>query len=171
MTVGLGLALNERQRTLLNALYPLLMVSTLNPVMDLLANTWPMRFDEVAWRFGFLGGVISAMLPIVVSLGLVVIVATLRGDRQVVRVAGILAVIGALSVAGSLLFFGLDALQVRRTVAQQAKDRFDAATFKAMILGSMVVIVAAWFGIRSIIATKGGGESAVERKSGLIVGQ
>lgn len=170
--IGLGLELTERQRTLLAALLPVFVLFLIAPLFDLMASTWPLRFDEIGWRYGFFGLFLAGSLQLTVAAALVALVGGILGQRNTVRTAAIIvavtALIGIVAVAG----FGLDALQVRRTVPQVQKDRFDATAFKTMALAALLVPVQLWLAIRLLQAAKGGAEaSTADRGKGLVVGQ
>jgi hypothetical protein len=170
--IGLGLELTERQRTLFAALLPVFVLFLIAPLLDLLASTWPLRFDEIGWRFGFFGILLTGSLQLTVAAALVALVGGILGQRGTVRTAavivGVLALVMMVAVAG----FGLDALQVRRTVPQVQKDRFDATSFKTMVSAALLIPVALWLSLRLLKAAKGGGEeSSADRGKGLVVGQ
>lgn len=168
---GLGFELNERQRILLGALVPVFLLLLLNPLLDVVASSWPIRADEVAWRFGFLGLLLAAAVPIATASALLALVGGMLGQRGLVRAMAILLGLLTLAVFGGLFLFGLDALQVRRSVPQAQKDRFDATTFKALAMATLTVPVAGWFALRVLKACKGGAEASADRSAGLVVGQ
>lgn len=170
--LGLGLELTERQRTLFAALLPVFALFLIAPLLELLASTWPLRFDEVGWRFGFFGILLTGALQITVAAALVALVGGILGQRHTVRAAAVIVGVLALVMVVALMGFGLDALQVRRTVPQVQKDRFDATSFKTMASAALLIPVALWLAIRLFTAAKGGGEeSTADRGKGLVVGQ
>lgn len=168
---GFGLELTERQRTLLAALYPVLLLLILNPLLEVIANSWPLDFGDTRWRVGFLGALLSGILPVLTGLALIALVAALLGHGVTVRVVSLaaFAVVVALVVGGML--FGLDALQVRRMVRIDAKAGFDAASFKTLFVTALMIIVSAWLGIRTWSASKGTMGKRGEGAAGLVVGQ
>ncbi len=168
---GIGLELTERQRMLLAALLPVFVLLLINPALDLVASTWPLRFDQITWRFGFFGLVLSSALPMATAAALIALVGGLLGSQRTVRVAALVLGLMAVVVAVSLVLFGLDALQVRRSVPQPQKDRFDASSFKAMAMAALFIPVAGWFTLRLFKAVAGSDAAAKDRKSGLVVGQ
>lgn len=168
---GLGLELTQRQRTLLSALYPVLLLFILNPVMELVANSWPLNFGDTRWRFGFLGAILSALLPILVGLALVALVSSMLGHRGVIRAVAIAGLLVTATLIGAGLLFGLDALQVRGMVRINTRDLFDATTFKTLLMTALLVPVTGWLAIKSWEVSRGGKTADREPKAGLVVGQ
>lgn len=168
---GLGLELTERQRTLLAALVPVLALFLLNPLLDLVVLTWPFRFDEISWRFGFFGLVLGSTVPLATAAALIALVGTLLGHRGMLRLAAVVLGVHALVLIGGIVLFGLDALQVRRTVAQTQKDRFDATAFKTLIIATLYVPIGLWSGWKLFATAKGGETAKTDRAQGLVVGQ
>ena len=168
---GLGLELTERQRALLAALVPVLALFLLNPILDLVVLTWPFRFDDIAWRFGFFGLVLGSTLPLATAAALIALVGTLLGNRGMIRLAAVVLGVHAIVLVGGIALFGLDALQVRRTVAQAQKDRFDASAFKTLIIATLYVPIGLWSAWKLFTTAKGGEATASDRTKGLVVGQ
>jgi len=168
---AIGLEISQRQRTLLSALYPVLLLFILNPVMELVANSWPLNFGDTRWRFGFLGAVLSAVLPIIVGLGLVALVASMLGHRGTIRAVAVGGLLATLTLLGAGLLFGLDALQVRGMVRVNTRDLFDATTFKTLLMTALLIPVSAWLAVKSWEASRGGKAADREPKAGLVVGQ
>jgi len=92
------------------------------------------------------------------------------GNRGMIRLAAVVLGVHALVLIGAIALFGLDALQVRRTVAQAQKDRFDATAFKTLIIATLYVPIGLWAGWK-LFSTAKGGEGAADRRQGLVVGQ
>lgn len=168
---GFGLELTERQRTMLAALYPVLLLLLINPVLEIVANNWPFAFDDPRWRVSFLGALLGAMLPLLMGLALIALVAALLGHGGAIRAVAIAAFLAAIALIVSGMMFGLDALQVRRMVRVDAKSSFDAASFKTLFLTALMIIVSGWLAIRAWAASRGAIGKGGERKAGLVVGQ
>lgn len=168
---GFGLELTERQRTLLAALYPVLLLVILNPLLEVVANNWPLEADNPRWRVGFLGAMLAGALPILTGLALTALLAGLMGHGIALRLVavGALALVAGMVIGGML--FGLDALQVRRMVRVDAKATFDAASFKTLVMTAVMVIVSGWLGVRAWVASRGAQGRRGEGKAGLVVGQ
>lgn len=167
-----GLELQDRQRTLLTAAYPMFAVMAINPIMGLLVTAWPLRFDRIQWRFGFSGVLVTEAMPVhAVGLALLLMVATWLGHRNVVRVVAALAVCAAVVIGVSVILFGLDALQMRRTVPQASKQQFDAAGLRTLLVSVMLVPALLWMALRSIGALKGLAARTVSSDAGLVVGR
>jgi len=168
---GFGLELTERQRTLLAALYPVLLLLIINPFLEIFANNWPLAFDDPRWRVAFLGALLGAMLPVLMGLALIALVAGLLGQGGAIRAVAIAAFLVALLLMASGMMFGLDALQVRRMVRVDQRTGFDAASFKTLFMTALMIIVSAWLGIRGWASSRGTVGKGGSRKDGLVVGQ
>lgn len=168
---GFGLELTERQRTLLVALYPILLLLTLHPILEALTNSWPLVLDDPRIRVGLLGPMLNGMILVLTGLALITLVAALLGHGTVIRLVAIAAFLCAAVLAVGGLSFALDALQVRRMVRTDAKPHFDAASFKTLLVTGPMVLISAWLGLRAWAASKGAIGGAGERKAGLVVGQ
>jgi hypothetical protein len=168
---GFGLELTERQRTVLSALYPVLLLLILNPLLEVVVNAWPLNFDDTRWRVGFLGAGLGAMLPVLTGLALIALIATLLGHGAALRVVSVAGFLAAAALIGGGMLFGLDALQVRRMVRVDAKSGFDAAAFKTLFVTGLMTIVSAWLAIRAWSGSRGAMTRRGEGKAGLVVGQ
>jgi hypothetical protein len=166
-----GLELSERQRTLMQAIYPVLLLLILNPLLEVVATSWPLSFDDTRWRVGFFGALLAGMLPVLTGLALVALLATLLGHGAVIRAVSFAAFLctGVLIVCGGL--FGLDALQVRRMVRLNAKPGFDAASFKTLAVTGLMILASGWLGVRAFVSSRGLFTKRGEGRDGLVVGQ
>ena len=166
-----GLELTERQRTLLQGLYPVLLLLILNPMLEVVATSWPLTFDDTRWRVGFLGALLAGILPVLTGLALIALLAALLGHGGVIRAVAVGAFLctAVLIVCGGL--FGLDALQVRRMVRLNAKASFDAASFKTLAMTGLMILVSGWLGVRTFVASRGLFGRRGEGRDGLVVGQ
>jgi hypothetical protein len=167
-------ALSERQHSLLTALLPVLVVMALFPFADLVISAIPMRMDEPRWRFAAAGMLIAATPQVSLALLLMLAVAALQEHRMVSRLAGIGAIAFALVLGATILMFGLDALEVRRLVPENAKQNFDNASLKSIVMVVLYGPVLLWLGWRGLKAAKrhpGEGKAADSGAAPLMVGQ
>jgi hypothetical protein len=149
-------------RRVVAALYPVAALLILAPVVDLAGAVLPPRLAEVTWRFGTFGLFANALLTPVLGLTLLVIATILQGRRGATRVlAVVLALLAVLLLIGTVLF-ALDFVQLRGTVAAQAKQSYDVAALKALIDALLTCIVTGWLAriafAASPRATRGGQE-------------
>ena len=129
----------NRQRTLMSAVYPILTVLVLHQLAEVMISITPMRLDDVTWRYGATGLLIGATPTIAIGIGLMLLVSALLDNRTAARWLGILAMVVAVVVGLAILSFGLDALQVRRMIREDAKPGFDDAGLKSMVLAVLFV--------------------------------
>lgn len=167
-----GLELQDRQRRLLMAAYPIFIVMAINPIISLLVMRWPLKFDSLGWRFFFSGQLISDTMPYhATALALLLMLATWLGHRNVARAVAVMAIISAAAIVVAVLMFGLDALQMRRTIPQGNKAQFDAAGLKTLLLSMTLAPALLWLAIRTFAATKGVVSRTVASDAGLVVGR
>jgi hypothetical protein len=166
--------LSERQHSLLTALLPVLVVMALFPLADLVISAIPMRMDEPRWRFAAAGMLIGATPQISLALVLMLGIAALQEHRMISRIAGITAILFAVLLGGTILLFGLDALEVRRLVPENAKQNFDNASLKSIVMVVLYGPVLLWLGWRGLVAAKrqpGETKKTGDGGSPLMVGQ
>jgi hypothetical protein len=151
------LELPGRQRALLVALYPILIVLVLNQLADVLVSIMPMRTDEVTWRYGAQGFLVSSMPTVAIGTALTLALAALQDHRVFARWIGVWAVAFAVIVGVAVISFGLDALQVRRLIPENAKSQFDDQSFKSLVIAVLFVPAMIWTGWSAIRFAKGAG--------------
>ena len=167
-----GLELQERQRRLLMAAYPIFIVMAINPIISLVVTRWPLNVDSLGWRFFFSGTLISDVMPFhATALALLLLLSTLLGHRNVARAVAITAIVAAFAIIAAVMLFGLDALQMRRTVPQANKSQFDAAAMKTFLLSVTLAPALLWMAVRTFAATRGVVSRNVASDAGLVVGR
>ncbi|HET7598765.1 MAG TPA: hypothetical protein VFK09_00645 [Gemmatimonadales bacterium] len=131
-------------RRVVAALYPVAALLILAPAVDLAGAVLPPRISEVTWRFGTFGLFANALLTPVLGLTLLLIATMLHGKRGATRtIAVVFAGLAILLLIGAALF-ALDFVQLRGTVAAQAKRPYDVAALKALIDALLMCAATAW---------------------------
>jgi hypothetical protein len=152
--------------TLARPLYFLAFLLVATPLMDILGNTWPLRFGEVTWRYGAVGMFSGFLLTPLLGVWLCSWLALTLGHRTTQRLLMIGCVIVALLLVISGLGFLLDVVQLRRSVPTsppQAMWTFQVGAAKALLKYFSAAIAFAWFGVaarRALRTSVGGGRSA-----------
>jgi uncharacterized membrane protein YraQ (UPF0718 family) len=127
-------------RPWLHGLYLLALVLLLQPLIETVAATWPVRPSLVGWRFAFIG-IFYTMLPtVLVGLLIAAGAAYLLRHRGVLQVVAVLAVLLGGVIVLLTVSFGLDALQMRKLVRPEAKGGFDMASIKALLTAGIATI-------------------------------
>jgi hypothetical protein len=125
------------------------------PVVDLSMSLWPLRFGDVGWRYGAVGLVASALSVIVLLLYLLLLLAHINGDRQVSLILGVVSGTAAIALLPALVFFSLDALQIRATAAADVLPRLTTTSVQTLLklgageLAAALVCVAAFRSFRA----------------------
>ena len=135
---------------IVGALYFVAFLLVVTPLMDLVANVYPLSPGDFRWRYGA-GGLLSGFLmtPLLgATLGIAA--AAVREHRLALRVQGILAVVAAVLLLVVAALFALDALQLRREAAADIASQFDIAILKAELKHGSVIIALLWLGVAAI---------------------
>ena len=144
------------------------------PLLDTALSVYPTRVSEVAWRFGATGLFSRALMTPMLGLLLAFGVALLAEHRAAQRVIAVLSGLLVLTLAGAVVLFTLDALQMRVQVRPEAKTAFDLASAAALAKYITGAVVALAFAIMSwkAASSRDGRVSKVRRaeESTLVVG-
>ena len=136
------------------------LVLVLFPLAETVLVVLPIRAGEVGWRFGATGLLSRALMTPLLGILLMLAVALLLGHRRVLRVISVFCTVGALILAGLVVLFLLDALQMRVQVRPEAKTSFDLATlssaFKHVVVVALLAVFAraGWKGSRAMAAKR-----------------
>jgi cytochrome bd-type quinol oxidase subunit 2 len=165
--------LSAQDRRILGGLYPVALLLILSPLLDLATAVWPVRPTEVSWRFGTFGLITSALITPILGLAVLQGVAAFLEKFRAVRVVSAVNVlVGVLLLVGTALFL-LDAVQLRGTVTEAAKQSYDAAALKALVTALLEVVVVLWIGIVGMRVASADSKRAGSRDRGspLVVGR
>ena len=159
-------------RPWLHGLYLLALVLLVQPLIETVAATWPVRPSLVGWRFAFTG-IFYTMLPTtLVALLIAAGGAWLLGHRIMLRTVAAVSVLLAGMIVLLTVSFGLDALQMRKLVRVEAKSGFDAASLKAVLTAGFAVIACVTLSVGGFRATrKATGERRRQPGEGLVIGR
>jgi hypothetical protein len=160
----------NRQRTLMSAVLPLLAVLVVHQLAEVMISITPMRLDDVTWRYGATGLLIGSTSTVAIGLGLMLLISALLDNRMAARWLGILAMLFAVMVGVAILSFGLDALQVRRMIREDAKPSFDDAGLKSMMAAILFVPTMLWAGWQGVRYAKGAGEKRATDGPPIVIG-
>lgn len=136
----------EWARPLAWCLHALGLLLFLAPLLDLAAGVGSVNPGEVPWRFGAVGLLSGALVLPMVGIGLILIASVVLEQFGLTRTIGVIAILILLGILGLIISFGLDSLQVRAQLRQEAKRAFDLATIKAVatyLLEAFVLVVVA----------------------------
>ncbi len=135
----------------------LLLIAT--PLVDFVANAWPARGGEVAWRYGAVGLLSGYVLTPLLGLGLAGAIAVTLGHRPVTRILLFISLAAALVLLVASVDFSLDALQLRHNVPAPQRRNFDLGAAKALVKHGSVAVALVWLGVamfRALRATRAG---------------
>jgi len=118
--------------------------------LDFGATVWPFRLGDVDWRYGAIGLLSGFTLTPILGGLIIVAVAALAEHRGMLRVAAL----GHLVAAGALLLliaaFELDAVQLRRDMASEARTAAAVGAGKAALKLVLTASALVWIGIAGL---------------------
>ena len=120
--------------------YAVGVVLMLTPVVNFV-SAWPVRLGAADWRFQQFGTLAAGLAPATLGLAIALYTARALDHRRTQGVIGVLGLLGAAAVAGLLVNFGLDALELRAIIAREGKGPVLQVALKA-VTQSVVVAVA-----------------------------
>lgn len=110
------------------------------PFADRVLLVWPFRPGEPRWRFGAVGIMTQALLPIALGLFIVCSVAVLLGHRRLLRALAVASGAFALLLIAVTVLYALDTIQLRVSVKPAALTAFDVS---ATVAGVKLLLIAA----------------------------
>jgi hypothetical protein len=96
--------------------YAVALLFVLFPIIDTVAQVWPLGLDSPSWRYGAIGLGANYLISALFGMLGLAIVAALRQHRRVLLGVTLLSGLGALLLLVAALSFVLDAFQVRAGV-------------------------------------------------------
>ena len=139
------------------------------PPLDALMQVLPLRIQDPRWRFGAFGLLSNAMMIPVTGLLIAFIASSMFEHRVLQRTLGFVSLAIAVAVAGSLVIFGLDALQIRQQVQPPMQLAFRVASTTAVTKSILGILTLGAFGLASFKAPKSPRRDKAQR-GGLVIG-
>jgi hypothetical protein len=137
-------------RTLSGSLYFVAFLLLGLTLLDYFGTVWPFQPGQANWRYGAVGLVSGFVLTPLLGLSLGVAVAIHRQSGTMLRLfGGISLILGVLLVLGTLVF-ALDAVQVRQSVAAEARKLTEMSAAKAILKMLAAGIASIWLGLGAI---------------------
>jgi len=152
--------------TLAGPLYFLAILLIGTPLVDILANTWPLHVGLLTWRYGAVGMFSGFVLTPLLGLALACWLAITLGHRVVQRVLIIASLVAAVVLLVAALGFVLDVLQLRHSVPAnppQALWTFEVGAAKALVKHLTAVVALVWLALatrRALRASAGATRTA-----------
>ncbi|MEO8451125.1 MAG: hypothetical protein ABI647_15105 [Gemmatimonadota bacterium] len=140
-------------RVVLYAVSALILV---DQVTELAITALPARLSDMQWRFGLFGLFAGRATPFLLADGLVLATALIFEDSRLIRPWAILHLILALPLAVGLAVFGLDVVQLGRTVRTGAERGFAMAAVRAGVMGLFGLAYCVMAGLIVFRATRKG---------------
>lgn len=147
------------------------------PFLQAGQQLWPLKLGDIRWRFGAANAMSSVLLLPFLGMMIVTLVARATENKGMSRVMGALAALFVIGLLGSLVLFGLDALQLKSIVTSQMMEGFQTTSMRVVLVTVMftvafsMLMTAAFKNSRgsSTVTNKGG--KRADTSAGLIVGQ
>lgn len=162
-------------RPWLPGLYLLALFLLVQPVLEVLSNTWPPRLNEVGWRFGAAGLGYNLLGTVVIAVLIAAGAAALLGHRRMLRTVSVIGLVLAALLLMSLGGFALDALQLRPQLRIDVKHSFNLAVGRAALAAILAAIALILIGVAGVRASRRPAREAASHPraagEGLVVGQ
>ena len=117
-------------------LYAVAALIVLDQLTEVAITAWPLRVSDLSWRFGLFGLFAGRATAFLVADGLVLATAVFFGDPRPLRAWGVIHLVLAVPLAVGLGTFGLDVVQLSRTVRPDVARSFKLAAARAAVMGS-----------------------------------
>jgi hypothetical protein len=115
-------------------------------LMDLVTSIWPLQIGEVQWRYGAWGLLSGFTLTPLLGAFMLAAAAALLGHARVLRALWWAYLATAIMLGLGSALFVLDVLQVRGSVAEGERARFDVGVAKALLKHVTVLAAVLWLG-------------------------
>ena len=130
--------------------YAVALLFVVFPVVDTIAQVWPLGLDSPSWRYGAIGLGANYLVSALFGMVALALIAALRQHRRILQAATIVGGIGALLLLVAALSFVLDAFQVRAGVPRDDPRTlwlFDVGAAKAELKYLAGAGILAWMGL------------------------
>jgi hypothetical protein len=157
--------LDDSSHRYVKALYAVAMLLILVPLADVTLRSFTTEFGSLQWRFGTVGLLFGNLGTVVLGLGLAGLVATILGNRGVLRGVGLFSILLAVALLAMMALFALDALQMRRLVAAALKRQVLVSSAGAAFSAGLATLALAALGRGALLTSRGGRPSSVDRRA------
>jgi hypothetical protein len=140
----------DAARYLTGPAYGIAALFVLLPIIDTLAQVWPVALGNPAWRYGTIGLGANYLISVLFGMLGLCLLAALGSHRRTLRALTILSGVAALLLLIAALAFLLDALQLRGTVPRDNPRTlwmFDAGAAKAAFKYLVSAAVFGWLAL------------------------
>ena len=132
--------------------YAAALLFVLFPVIDTVAQIWPLGLDNPRWRYGAVGLGADYLISALFGMLGLALLAALRRHRRTLLWLALLSGLGALLLLVGALGFVMDAFEVRASVSRNAPRTlwlFDVGAAKAVFKYVVAAGFLAWLGLMS----------------------
>lgn len=119
-------------------------VLILFPLIDLVANLWPLDPSRVNWRYGAYVLLSGFVLTVLLGFALALLLSRLAEHRKTARVLAVLSGLGGIVLLAAAVAFALDALQLRASVSEDARTQFGIGAVKAVVKNTIAAAGFLW---------------------------
>lgn len=160
----------EAIETLASPLYFIAVLLIATPVIDFATGVFPLRLDNIEWRFATVGLLSGFLLTPVLGIILAILVAALSGHDLVQRVIGFANIAIAVLFVALVVAFLLDIVQLRGVVQPESKGAFLSAAWKAVAKHTCFIVALAWLGVRGLRLAKSAAPAPARRQAAVVIG-
>jgi hypothetical protein len=147
------------------------------PFLQAGQQLWPLQLGDIRWRYGAANALSSVLLLPFLGMMIMTLVARASESRGVSRILGAVAALFVIGLLGSLVLFGLDALQLKSVVNSQMMKPFETTSLRVVLVTLIftvsfsMLMVSAFKNSRGETPMPKKGVKQAEEGAGLIVGR
>jgi hypothetical protein len=148
------------------------------PLLQAISTIWPLQFGNIQWRFGAANALSSVLLLPFLGLVLLLVMSRMLASRPLSLVVGVISTLFAITLAGSLVLFILDGLQLKAIVNSAQMASFQSVFVRVGLITALFAVVYLLLALAGLkgprvlsAAAKKGGVKPADDGVGLIVGR
>lgn len=126
------------------------------PVIDLVANLWPIDPGRINWRYGAYMLLSGFVLTMVLGMALGLLVGRAAGHARTVRVLAVINGVIAVVLLLAAVAFTLDALQLRAGVTGDSRTQFGIGAVKSLVKNIIAAVGFGWIAVVGWRRTRAG---------------
>ena len=119
----------------------------LQPIVDFVANVWPLSFTTLPWRYGAVGLSSGYLLTPLLAVVIAMATAAVMNQPLVMKIMAVLCGIGALLLFVASVGFVFDVLELRVNVNEEGMSQYVIGAWKAEFKLLTTVAVLVWMTI------------------------
>jgi hypothetical protein len=148
-------------------LYLVAILLIVTPLVDIMAQVWPLHLGAMGWRYSVTGLAANYVLTPVMGLAFACLIAATREHRRALGILAVVCAAGALLLLIASVDFTLDAMQVQYTATRTPEElsNFQVGAAKAILKHLTSAAALAWLALASLACWRAGASAGGRRRS------